>query len=221
MFLLGAAACLLAGCLWAAASAAAAEKAASMRGQALLMISYINTHFSETALFLPAARRALGGRALMLELPDEIWARVALCAGACASVSLLRRSLAARRLCRRRAPRYLWAWFGHSLDNARALTPLSYLAELASCFDAMAHGSARHAYLLPTRWHARHFSCFGAAYPNPYTRSLKRSQVYRALNLYAPQALRVLRRCHTIYRLTQYEVRWARRHCPGALALIY
>ena len=155
------------------------------------------------------------------ELPDEIWERVAACAGACATVSLLRRSLAARRLCRRRAPRFLWNWFGRSLDDARALTPLSYLAELASCFDAMAHGSARHAYLLPTRWHARHFSCFGTAHPNPYITRPIRSQTYRALNLYTSPVLCALPRCHTLYRLTLYEVRWARRHCPGALALIY
>ena len=45
--------------------------------------------------------------------------------------------------------------------------------------------------------------------------------VYRLLNLYSPCRLVARAQCHVVYRLTRHEVRWARRHCPTALALVY
>ena len=60
-------------------------------------------------------------RAVRRDLPDELWARAALAAGACAAVSRVRRSLARRRLCRHRLPRALCRWLG--LDPAHLACP--------------------------------------------------------------------------------------------------
>ena len=171
----------------------------------------------------------------MPDLPDEIWARVALAAGACATVSRLRTSLARRRLCRHRLPHALCRWLGvdpaHlAQSDTRALAALElcgmsfmcFLGELLACVEKMVYGpfSDTAPYLLPTAWHGRHYA-WAAVSDLQFSLRVRRSQTYRLLNLYSPPALKEKERCHVVYRLTRYEISWARRHCPTALALIY
>ena len=172
----------------------------------------------------------------MPDLPDEVWARVALAAGACAAVSRLRTSLARRRLCRHRLPHALCRWLGVAparlaQSDTRALAALELrglsamccLGELLACTDMMVHGPRADdaaPYLLPTAWHGRQYA-WAAAPDLAFSLRVRRSQVYRLLNLYSPCRLVAKAQCHVVYRLTRHEVKWARRHCPTALALVY
>ena len=156
-------------------------------------------------------------------LPPEVWTKIIGLSGEYHAASLLNTDMSRFRWCAHLLPRYIFNYMGPEVCEARELLRtisfLDYLQELAVCVhQVMEGGRRRGAHLLPfyTGWYS--------VYQQPgYSLRLWRSPTYCHLQLFArtPAPLILRERCHASYRLTSWEVRWARRHCPLALALIF
>ena len=156
-------------------------------------------------------------------LPLEVWSKIVGCSGEYYAASLLNRDTARLRWCAHLLPRYIVNYMGPEVLNSREIlrliSCLDYLHSLAVCFHQIIEGGRRRgAHLLPfcKGWHSVY-------HPPGYALRLWRSPSYCHLQLFSkhPAPLILRERCHASYRLTAWEVRWARRHCPLALALIF
>ena len=156
-------------------------------------------------------------------LPLEVWIKIVHLSGDYYAASLINRDTARLRCCAWLLPQYILKHMGREIldvqEVRRTITLLDYVQELAVCMHSVIEGGRRrNAHLLPfyQGWHS-------VCHSPGYALRLWRSPTYCNLQLFSkyPAPLIHRDRCHTVYRLTAWEVRWARRHCLLALALIF